>query len=124
MQVSVRCRKERISAVVFILDQFCARRSYGPGLYGGDDRTSSDDCRASLRRHMQLADVLCRQPKRAGVYLMGTDGEIPAHSTTYMETACSYNEPVVMHPFAYRTHAHTHGSSRSIARLAFYGRPK
>lgn len=49
------------------------------------------------------------QPKRAGVYLMGTDGEIPAHSTTYMETACSYNEPVVMHPFAYRTHAHTHG---------------
>lgn len=49
------------------------------------------------------------QPKRAGVYLMGTDGVIPAHSTTYMETACSYNEPVVMHPFAYRTHAHTHG---------------
>lgn len=49
------------------------------------------------------------QPKRAGVYLMGTDGEIPPHSTTYMETACSYNEPVVMHPFAYRTHAHTHG---------------
>lgn len=49
------------------------------------------------------------QPKRAGVYLMGTNGEIPAHSTTYMETACSYNEPVVMHPFAYRTHAHTHG---------------
>jgi len=41
---------------------------------------------------------------------MGTDGEIPAHSTTYMETACSYNDPVVMHPFAYRTHAHTHGT--------------
>jgi len=41
---------------------------------------------------------------------MGTDGEIPPHSTTYMETACSYNEPVVMHPFAYRTHAHTHGA--------------
>jgi len=42
---------------------------------------------------------------------MGTDGEIPAHSTTYMETACTYNDPVVMHPFAYRTHAHTHGTS-------------
>jgi len=56
------------------------------------------------------ARVCCRQPKRAGVYLMGTDGEIPAHSTTYMETACTYNDPVVMHPFAYRTHAHTHGT--------------
>jgi len=46
---------------------------------------------------------------------MGTDGEIPPHSTTYMETACSYNEPVVMHPFAYRTHAHTHGLSATAA---------
>jgi len=58
-------------------------------------------------------DNVCRQPKRAGVYLMGTGGEIPPRSTTYMETACSYNGPVVMHPFAYRTHAHTHGTAYS-----------
>ena len=63
--------------------------------------------------------MLCRQPKRAGVYLMGTDGEIPPHSTTYLETACSYNEPVVMHPFAYRTHAHTHGTCSSLQTLGF-----
>jgi peptidylglycine monooxygenase len=49
------------------------------------------------------------QPKRAGVYLMGTGGEILPHSVTYMETACGYTEPFVMHPFAFRTHAHTHG---------------
>lgn len=49
------------------------------------------------------------QPRRAGVYLLGTLGQIPPHSTTYMETACSFNEPIVMHPFAFRTHAHTHG---------------
>lgn len=49
------------------------------------------------------------QPKRAGVYLMGTGGMLPAHATTYFETACSYNDPYVMHPFAFRTHAHTHG---------------
>lgn len=49
------------------------------------------------------------QPKRAGVYLMGTGGEIPPHSVTYMETACEYTEPFVMHPFAFRTHAHVHG---------------
>ncbi|CAD5125675.1 DgyrCDS13877 [Dimorphilus gyrociliatus] len=47
----------------------------------------------------------------AGVYLMGTGGEIKPHSITYMETACLYKEPenVVMYPFAYRVHAHTHG---------------
>lgn len=49
------------------------------------------------------------QPKLAGVYLLGTGGEIPGHSTTYMETACSYNEAPVLHPFAFRTHAHSHG---------------
>ena len=49
------------------------------------------------------------QPKRAGVYLLGTGGTIPAHSTTYMETACSMDDNIVAHPFAYRTHAHTHG---------------
>lgn len=48
-------------------------------------------------------------PRRAGVYLMGTGGEIPPYSVTYLETACSYREPFVMHPFAFRTHAHTHG---------------
>ena len=26
-----------------------------------------------------------------------------------MEAACSYNDKVVMHPFAYRAHAHVHG---------------
>lgn len=49
------------------------------------------------------------QPKRAGVYLMGTFGVIPPHSVTYMEAACSFNEPIELHPFAFRTHAHTHG---------------
>lgn len=27
----------------------------------------------------------------------------------YMETACELREDIVMHPFAFRTHAHTHG---------------
>lgn len=49
------------------------------------------------------------QPKRAGVYLLSTDGRIPPHSTTYMESACSIDEPVDIHPFAYRVHAHAHG---------------
>lgn len=42
---------------------------------------------------------------------MGTFGVIPPHSVTYMEAACSFNEPIELHPFAFRTHAHTHGQS-------------
>ncbi|ELU10262.1 hypothetical protein CAPTEDRAFT_156752 [Capitella teleta] len=49
------------------------------------------------------------QPNRAGVYLLGTNGELPAHTTVYMETACSYDYNFDIIPFAYRTHAHTHG---------------
>ncbi|XP_041369878.1 probable peptidylglycine alpha-hydroxylating monooxygenase 1 [Gigantopelta aegis] len=49
-------------------------------------------------------------PRGAGVYLLGTMGSIPAHSTVYMETACPFpGKNLVIHPFAYRTHAHTLG---------------
>ena len=47
---------------------------------------------------------------------MAADREIPPHSTTYMETACGYNEQTIMHAFAYRAHAHAHGI---YCRLAF-----
>merc|ERR1712142_980333 len=48
-------------------------------------------------------------PRRAGVYLLGTGGVIPRHSTIYMETACLYYNKFVLHPFAYRTHTHKLG---------------
>jgi peptidylglycine monooxygenase len=49
------------------------------------------------------------QPKAAGVFLLGTNGYIMPKSTEYMETACTINEPVILHPFAYRTHTHSLG---------------
>jgi peptidylglycine monooxygenase len=58
---------------------------------------------------VKLITTTTPQSKTAGVYLMGTGGEIAPHSTVYMETACSFNDPIVIHPFAFRTHAHTHG---------------
>lgn len=63
------------------------------------------------RDHSGVTLVTTKVPqrKRAAVYLMGTMGVIPPHSVTYMETACSFNEPIELHPFAFRTHAHTHG---------------
>ncbi|KAL7646750.1 UNVERIFIED_CONTAM: hypothetical protein RMT77_002005 [Armadillidium vulgare] len=48
-------------------------------------------------------------PKVAGVLLMGTGGRILPHSIEYMETACTINENIVIHPFAFRTHTHSLG---------------
>jgi len=50
-----------------------------------------------------------RQPKQAGVLLMGTGGRIGANSVEYMETACKINEDKIIHPFAFRTHTHALG---------------
>jgi len=50
-----------------------------------------------------------QQPREAATYLLVTGGMVPKHSTVYMEAACEYEEPIVMHPFAFRTHTHQHG---------------
>lgn len=47
--------------------------------------------------------------KRAGVHLLGTNGAIPAHKIVHMETACKIEQPVTLHPFAFRTHTHALG---------------
>jgi len=49
------------------------------------------------------------QRKRAGTYVLGTKGMIPAKATTYMEAACKLNTDLVIHPFAFRTHTHALG---------------
>jgi peptidylglycine monooxygenase len=49
------------------------------------------------------------QPRRAGVLLMVTDGQIQPHKTEHFETACVIDEPVTLHPFRFRTHAHKMG---------------
>lgn len=50
-----------------------------------------------------------RKDKQAGVILLGTAGQIPAHATEHMETACRITEDKILHPFAYRTHTHALG---------------
>ncbi|XP_076333365.1 peptidylglycine alpha-hydroxylating monooxygenase-like isoform X2 [Tachypleus tridentatus] len=47
--------------------------------------------------------------KRAGILLLGTGGTIPAHREEHMETACPIKEPIILHPFAFRTHTHQLG---------------
>ena len=49
------------------------------------------------------------QPKRAGVYFVGTGGMIAPRTTTYMEAACKLNTDLTVHPFAFRTHTHALG---------------
>lgn len=48
-------------------------------------------------------------PNLAGVYLFSTGGTIKAHTDDRFEAACEMTENVVLHPFAYRTHAHKLG---------------
>ncbi|XP_064608312.1 peptidylglycine alpha-hydroxylating monooxygenase-like [Liolophura sinensis] len=56
-------------------------------------------------------------PKRAGVYLLGTMGSIPQHSTVYMESACSFMDDLDIVPFAFRTHTHQLGKVVSGYRI-------
>ncbi|XP_055924224.1 peptidylglycine alpha-hydroxylating monooxygenase-like [Argiope bruennichi] len=50
-----------------------------------------------------------RVTKTAGVYLLGTNGVIRAGEEEHFESACRIDEPVVIHPFAFRTHTHALG---------------
>jgi peptidylglycine monooxygenase len=47
--------------------------------------------------------------KRAGVLLLGTGGVIGPKSIEHMESACAIDEPLKLHPFAFRTHTHKLG---------------
>ena len=38
----------------------------------------------------------------------------------YFETACKYRESFTVYPFAYRTHAHKHGTFKYIVNMLFY----
>merc|ERR1712127_830944 len=49
------------------------------------------------------------QPRRAGVYFLGTGGVIPNRATQYMEAACKISTSLSLHPFAFRTHTHALG---------------
>ncbi|XP_071964723.1 probable peptidylglycine alpha-hydroxylating monooxygenase 1 [Antedon mediterranea] len=64
---------------------------------------------------LQITD----QPKRlsAAVYLLGSEGRVPGHSTVYMESACSYEHSQVLYPFAFRVHTHKLGKVVSAYRI-------
>lgn len=56
-----------------------------------------------------LATAAKPTPKTAGILLVGSAGEIPAHSAAYWEGACEYDQPLTLHPFAFRVHTHYRG---------------
>ncbi|XP_066274850.1 peptidylglycine alpha-hydroxylating monooxygenase-like [Branchiostoma lanceolatum] len=65
---------------------------------------ATDDSGVALR----MTDT--PQKYMAGVYLLGVgQGNIHAHSTANLDTACMYRDEPVLHPFAYRVHAHKLG---------------
>jgi len=58
---------------------------------------------------VKVASTIQPQPRTAATLLVVTGGEIQPKSTEQLEAACVVDEPVVMHPFAFRTHTHRHG---------------
>nr|XP_054755800.1 peptidylglycine alpha-hydroxylating monooxygenase-like [Lytechinus pictus] len=64
-----------------------------------------------------LTWTLKPQPFKAGVFFLGSDGEIPGKSKdVHLETACEYEGPT-LHPFAYRVHSHKLGQLVSGYRI-------
>lgn len=58
---------------------------------------------------VRVASTIEPQPKTAATLLVVTGGEIAPKSTEQLEAACVVDEPVEMHPFAFRVHTHRHG---------------
>uniref|UniRef100_A0A915DGP2 peptidylglycine monooxygenase n=1 Tax=Ditylenchus dipsaci TaxID=166011 RepID=A0A915DGP2_9BILA len=59
---------------------------------------------------VSVVSTLEPQPRTAATLLMVTGGEIQPKSEEQLEVACVVDEPVQMHPFAFRVHTHRHGT--------------
>jgi peptidylglycine monooxygenase len=62
---------------------------------------------------VQLSSTTVEQPRTAATLLLVTGGEIQPKTTEQLEVACVVDEPVEIHPFAYRVHTHRHGTKVS-----------
>jgi len=58
---------------------------------------------------LRVSSTTLPQPRTAATLLMATDGQIPPKNTEKLEVACVLDEPVEIHPFAFRVHTHRHG---------------
>jgi peptidylglycine monooxygenase len=68
----------------------------------------------SAQQGVRVHSTVEPQPKTAATLLMVTGGTIPAHSLgEQLEVACVVDEPVALHPFAFRVHTHAHGRAVS-----------
>ncbi|GBM72337.1 Peptidylglycine alpha-hydroxylating monooxygenase [Araneus ventricosus] len=55
--------------------------------------------------------------KKAGLYLLSTGGVIRSGTGEHFECACTIDEPVHMHPFAFRPHSHALGKAVSAYKI-------
>ena len=58
---------------------------------------------------LRIVSTTVPQPRTAATLLVVTGGTVKSHETTNFEAACVIDEPVIMHPFAYRVHTHKLG---------------
>jgi len=62
---------------------------------------------------VRVASTSIPQPRTASTLLIVTGGKVPAKTTEEFEAACIIDEPVQLHPFAFRVHTHSHGKTVS-----------
>jgi len=62
---------------------------------------------------VQVVSTQIPQPRTASTLLIVTGGEIKPKTSEDFEAACVIDEPVQMHPFAFRVHTHRHGTTVS-----------
>jgi len=62
---------------------------------------------------LRIASTIEPQPKTAATLLLATDGHIQPKQLEQLEVACAVDEPVELHPFAFRVHTHRHGTKVS-----------
>jgi peptidylglycine monooxygenase len=82
--------------------------------YSNIDKFQAGD---SDRSGLVLTTSPTPMAKTAGVLLLETAGAMAPHSLEVFEVACKVEQDIVMHPFAFRTHAHKLGLVNSGYRV-------
>jgi peptidylglycine monooxygenase len=62
---------------------------------------------------VRISSTIEPMPRTAATLLMASDGQMEPKKTEQLEVACIVDEPIEMHPFAYRVHTHRHGQKVS-----------
>ena len=68
-----------------------------------------------LESHSASNLIYCRQQFIAGIYILGSGGQLKAgQDEVYIDAACKFTGPKTIYPFAFRTHSHSLGETTEM----------